>query len=292
MTRASTLRRSATPQATGGRRSSWRSRWRPAFDEAGWCCASRRAAPGGRERVVVSVRESGSVSSSGLSSPLVSQGATGAGPTRSSRHAVEEFELLARLRAGDERAFTALVDAHHCALIALALTHVRTHEVAEEVAQETWVAVLDGIDRFRGRSSLKTWILRILVNTAITRGGREARVVPFSTLEPADTRAPALDPERFRPAGDALAGHWQGSPPDWSALPEQSLLGREALEVAKRAIEALPDAQRRVITMRDIAGLSADDVCEALGLSDGNQRVLLHRARSRVRAALEVHLDG
>ena len=241
---------------------------------------------------VVSGRESGSVSSSGLSSPLARRGATGAGPTRSSRHAVEEAELIARLRAGDERAFEALVESHHCALIALALTYVRTHEVAEEVAQEAWVAVLAGIDRFQGRSSLRTWILRILVNTAITRGGREARVVPFSTLEPADTRAPASGPERFRPAGDALAGHWQASPADWSALPEQSLLGRETLEVAKRAIEALPDAQRRVITMRDIAGLSADDVCEALGLSAGHQRVLLHRARSRVRAALEVHLDG
>jgi RNA polymerase sigma-70 factor, ECF subfamily len=169
---------------------------------------------------------------------------------------------------------------------------VRTHEVAEEVAQETWAAVLAGIDSFRGRSSLKTWIVRILVNTAITRGGREARVVPFSTLELADTRVPAVEPERFRPPGDAFAGHWQASPADWSALPEEALLGRETLEVAKRAIEALPAAQRRVITMRDVAGLGADEVSDALGLSAGNQRVLLHRARSRVRAALEVHLDA
>jgi RNA polymerase sigma-70 factor (ECF subfamily) len=222
----------------------------------------------------------------------VTRRATGAAPTRSGPHAVEEAELVARLRAGDERAFEALVDAHHGALIALARTYVRTHAVAEEVAQETWVAVLAGIDRFRGRSSLKTWILRILVNTAIKRGGREARAMPFSTLEPSDTRAPAVEPERFRPAGTAFAGHWQANPADWSALPEDALLGRETLEVAKRAIEELPDAQRRVITMRDIAGLSADEVCDALSLSAGNQRVLLHRARSRVRAALEVHLDG
>ena len=249
-------------------------------------------APGRRERAGRLGRRGRCVSFNGLSSPLASRGATGAGPTRSGRYAVEEVTLLARLRAGDERAFEALVEAHHCALIALALTYVRTHEVAEEVAQETWVAVLAGIDRFQGRSSLRTWILRILVNTAITRGGREARTVPFSTLEPAGTQAASVELGRFRPAGDAFAGHWQAYPADWSALPEQSLLGRETLEVAKRAIEALPDAQRRVITMRDIAGLSADDVCEALGLSDGNQRVLLHRARSRVRAALEVHLDG
>ena len=249
-------------------------------------------APGRRERAGRLGRRGRCVSFNGLSSPLASRGATGAGPTRSGRYAVEEVTLLARLRAGDERAFEALVEAHHCALIALALTYVRTHEVAEEVAQETWVAVLAGIDRFQGRSSLRTWILRILVNTAITRGGREARTVPFSTLEPAGTQAASVEPGRFRPAGDAFAGHWQAYPADWSALPEQSLLGRETLEVAKRAIEALPDAQRRVITMRDIAGLSADEVCDALGLSAGNQRVLLHRARSRVRAALEVHLDG
>jgi RNA polymerase sigma-70 factor (ECF subfamily) len=119
-------------------------------------------------------------------------------------------------------------------------------------------AVLAGIDRFRGRSSLKTWILRILVDAAITRGGRKARVIPA----------------------------------DWSALPEEALLGRETVDVVKRAIEERPVAHRRVIAMRDIAGLGADGVCEALGLSTANQRVLLHRARSRVRAPLEVHRDG
>src|ERR671915_1632429 len=240
MTRASRSRRSPTPHATRERRSSWRSRWRPAFDEAGWCCASRpRVAPGRRERAGRLGRRGRCVSFNGLSSPLASRGGTGAGPTRSGRYAVEEVTLLARLRAGDERAFEALVEAHHCALIALALTYVRTHEVAEEVAQETWVAVLAGIDRFQGRASLRTWILRILVNTAITRGGREARTVPFSTLEPADTRAPASGPERFRPPGDALAGHWQACPPDRRPLAAEAPLRRETLQVATRASAAL-----------------------------------------------------
>jgi RNA polymerase sigma-70 factor, ECF subfamily len=222
----------------------------------------------------------------------MSRGAAPARPTDPTPRVVDEAELLERLRAGDERAFEALVDTHHHAMVALALTYVRTYEVAEEVVQETWVRVLDSIDRFEGRSSLKTWILRILVNTAITRGGREARTVPFSSLAPADTQASSVDPARFRPAGDAFAGHWQAYPADWGSLPEEQLLGQETIDVVKRAIEELPAAQRRVITMRDIAGFTADEVCDELDLSAGNQRVLLHRARSRVRAALELHLDG
>jgi RNA polymerase sigma-70 factor (ECF subfamily) len=160
------------------------------------------------------------------------------------------------------------------------------------VVQEAWLGVLKGLDRFEGRSSLKTWILRILVNTAMTRGGREARSVPFSSLAPADEAEPAVEPERFRPPGEAFAGHWNGYPADWSTLPEGGLLGRETIEVVKRAIEELPASQRPVITMRDIAGCSAEEVCDALEVSPGNQRVLLHRARSHVRAALERHLDG
>jgi RNA polymerase sigma-70 factor, ECF subfamily len=134
--------------------------------------------------------------------------------------------------------------------------------------------------------------MRILVNTAMTRGGREARSVPFASLTLADEEQPAVEPERFRPPGEAFAGHWSRYPGDWSSLPEEGLLGRETIEVVKRAIEALPDAQRAVIAMRDIAGCSADEVCDALDVSAGNQRVLLHRARSHVRAALERHLDG
>jgi RNA polymerase sigma-70 factor (ECF subfamily) len=206
--------------------------------------------------------------------------------------ASEEAELLARLRAGDERAFESLVESYHGTMIGVARNYVKTRDVAEEVVQEAWLGVLKGLDRFEGRSSLKTWILRILVNTAMTRGGREARTVPFSSLAPADEAEPAVEPERFRPPGEAFAGHWNGYPGDWSALPEKGLLGRETIEVVKRAIDELPASQRPVITMRDIAGCSAEEVCDALDVSPGNQRVLLHRARSHVRAALERHLDG
>jgi RNA polymerase sigma-70 factor (ECF subfamily) len=206
--------------------------------------------------------------------------------------ASDEAELLARLRAGDERAFESLVESYHGTMIAVARTYVKTRDVAEEVVQEAWLGVLKGLDRFEGRSSLKTWILRILINTAITRGGREARSVPFSSLATADEEEQAVEPERFRPPGEAFAGHWNGYPGDWSSLPEEGLLGRETLEVVKRAIEELPASQRQAITMRDIAGCSAEEVCAVLDVSAGNQRVLLHRARSHVRAALERHLDG
>jgi RNA polymerase sigma-70 factor (ECF subfamily) len=210
---------------------------------------------------------------------------------RSASAASEEAGILARLRAGDERAFESLVESYHGTMIAVARNYVKTRDVAEEVVQEAWLGVLNGVDRFEGRSSLKTWIMRILVNTAMTRGGREARSVPFSSLAPADEEQPAVEPERFRPPGEAFAGHWNGYPGDWSSLPEAGLLGRETLDVVKRAIEELPASQRPVITMRDIAGCSAEEVCDALDVSAGNQRVLLHRARSHVRAALERHLD-
>src|SRR5918992_364808 len=201
----------------------------------------------------------------------------------------EEDELLERLRAGDERAFETLVESYNGSMIAVARTYVKTRDVAEEVVQEAWVGVLNGLHRFEGRSSLKTWLMRILVNTAITRGGREARSVPFSSLPSSDEREPAVEPERFRAPGEPFAGHWSGYPTDWSALPEERLLGRETIRVVERAIEELPAAQRAVITMRDVAGYSAQEVIEALEVSPGNQRVLLHRARSRVRAALQRH---
>jgi RNA polymerase sigma-70 factor (ECF subfamily) len=211
---------------------------------------------------------------------------------RSAAGASEEAELLARLRAGDERAFESLVESYHGTMIAVARTYVKTRDVAEEVVQEAWLGVLKGLDRFEGRSSLKTWVLRILVNIAMTRGGREARSVPFSSLAPADEEQPAVDLERFRPPGEAFAGHWTSYPGDWSAQPEERLEGRETTEVVRRAIEELPGSQRPVIAMRDIVGCSAEEVCDALDLSPGNQRVLLHRARSHVRAALERHLDA
>jgi RNA polymerase sigma-70 factor (ECF subfamily) len=202
-----------------------------------------------------------------------------------------EAELLARLRAGDERAFETLVKAYHGTMLAVARTYVKTHASAEEVVQEAWLGVLKGLDRFEGRSSLKTWILRIVVNIARTRGVRDARSVPFSSLAPEGEEA-AVSPDRFRGADEGFPGHWARYPGDWHSLPEEVLLGRETLHAVLRCIEELPAAQQTVIRMRDVKGWSASEVCAALELTDGNQRVLLHRARSRVRAALERHLDG
>jgi len=207
------------------------------------------------------------------------------------RTAVEETELLARLRAGDERAFEALVERHYPTMLAVARHYVNTRAVAEEVVQEAWLGVLKGIGRFEGRSSLRTWILRILVNTAKTRGAREARSVPFATLAP-EGDEPAVEPGRFRGADDPFPGHWRAYPGNWQQLPEEALADREALDVVLATIHQLPPPQRIVITMRDIQGCDPEEVCDALDVSEGNQRVLLHRARSKVRGALERHLDG
>jgi RNA polymerase sigma-70 factor (ECF subfamily) len=205
----------------------------------------------------------------------------------------EESELVSRLRAGDERAFEELVDRYQPMMLAVARTHVKTQAAAEEVAQEAWLGVLKGLDRFEGRSSLKTWILRILVNNAITRGVRDSRSVPFSSLAVEEAQeGPVVEPERFRPKGGAFAGHWNGYPADWSSMPEQALLGRETLDRVKHAIQDLPSAQQTVITLRDIEGWDSKEVCAALEISEGNQRLLLHRARGAVRAALEGHFDA
>ena len=203
----------------------------------------------------------------------------------------DEGDLLDRLRAGDERAFEALVARYYPTMLAVALHHVRSRAVAEEVVQEAWLGVLKGLDRFEGRSSLKTWILRILVNTAKTRGVRESRTVPYSSLAPEDEE-PAVEPERFRGPDDPFPGHWRAYPGDWHRLPDEALTQGETLRVVLGAIEALPDAQRTVIALRDIQGCDPEEVCALLEVSEGNQRVLLHRARSKVRAALERHLDG
>jgi RNA polymerase sigma-70 factor (ECF subfamily) len=200
-------------------------------------------------------------------------------------------QVVACLRAGDELAVEGLVRRYHGEMLALARTYVRTREVAEDVVQETWIAVLHAIDRFEGRSSLKTWIFRILVNTAMTRGAREARTVPFSALEADDQDGPSVDPERFRATGESGAGHWRAEPGDWRMPPEERLLGREAIEIVRRAVEGLPPRQAQVIAMRDIAGFSPDEVSAILNVTRGNQRILLHRARARVRTALEKHLD-
>ena len=199
-----------------------------------------------------------------------------------------ERELLGRLRAGDERACGELVDRCHPTMLAVAQAHVRSRASAEEVVQEAWVGVIRGLDGFEGRSSLKTWILRIVVNTAKTRGVREARSLPFAALE--GDGVPAVEPHRFRGPDDPYTGGWKVFPANWHRLPEEALHQRETLNVIVTTISALPPAQRAVIRMRDVEGCSPEEVCEALDVSEGNQRVLLHRARSRVRAALEQHL--
>jgi RNA polymerase sigma-70 factor (ECF subfamily) len=204
----------------------------------------------------------------------------------------EDLRLAAALRAGDETAFTMLVDRYQPAMLRIALMYVPTRAVAEEVVQEAWLGVLKGLDGFQGRSSLRTWIFRILVNTAKTRGRRERRSVPFSSLwspEPADE--PAVDPERFLQAGGRWAGGWDTAPSSWESVPEDRLLSRETLSRVREAIDALPPNQREVIRLRDVLGWTSREVIEALGISETNQRVLLHRARSKVRAALERYLD-
>ena len=174
---------------------------------------------------------------------------------------------------------------------AVARGYVRTRSVAEEVVQEAWLGVLKGIDRFEGRSTLRTWVLRIVANIARDHAVREARSQPFSSLE-REGDEPAVGPERFFRADEPYPGGWRSFPTDWRSLPESQLLAGETLDLVKRAIDELPEAQRIVITLRDVRGWDADEVCEALAISEVNQRVLLHRARVRVRARLERHLDG
>ncbi|HEV2711706.1 MAG TPA: sigma-70 family RNA polymerase sigma factor [Gaiellaceae bacterium] len=202
---------------------------------------------------------------------------------------VESPELDA-LRAGDEAAFLALVRRHQTAMVRVAQIYVSRKDIAEEVVQEAWLGVLRGLDRFEGRSSFKTWLLRIVTNLAKTRAVREGRTIPFSALRsPESVPEPAVEPERFRrPDDPRWPGHWASKPSEW---PEQRLLGDETLQRIQAAIEALPDNQRAVITLRDVEGWSAEEVCNALELSETNQRVLLHRARSKVRGALERYFD-
>lgn len=204
-----------------------------------------------------------------------------------------ELRLLERLRGGDETAFTLLVEAHTPGMLRVARSYVPTQAVAEEVVQETWVGVLRGLDAFEGRSTLRTWIFRILTNRAQTRGARERRTVPFATLaaRELDSGQPAVDPERFLPADhDRWPHHWAAPPKRWDTSPEDALAHAETLELVRTAIRGLPPVQRLVITLRDLEGWPSDEVCELLGLSVANQRVLLHRARSAVRRVLEEHL--
>jgi RNA polymerase sigma-70 factor (ECF subfamily) len=197
-----------------------------------------------------------------------------------------DARLVKALRARDESAFEELMREYHGALLHVAQIYVPSRAVAEEVVQETWIGVLLGIDRFEARSSLRTWIFRILTNIAKTRGQREGRTLPFSALErPGGVPEPAVDADRFLPPDhERWPGHWSAKPEPW---PEERLLAAETRAVVERAIEQLPPAQRAVISLRDLEGWSSEDACNALGVSETNQRVLLHRGRSKVRQALE-----
>ena len=191
----------------------------------------------------------------------------------------DDRALLARLRTGEEAAFETLVSRYDRSLHQLARTFVRTSSAADDVVQETWLAVIRGLDSFEGRSSLRTWIFSILVNRARTRGARDARTVPFSALDVGD--GATVDPEAF-----GTDGRWRSSPRRLDADPEGRLLSLELRGRLLAAVEDLAPAQRAVMTLRDLAGLDAGEVCSLLDITDGNQRVLLHRARANVRAVL------
>jgi RNA polymerase sigma-70 factor, ECF subfamily len=202
---------------------------------------------------------------------------------------VDETALLQTLRRGDEAAFAELVDAYSPALLRLAMTYVRTADVAEEVVQETWMGLIRGIERFEGRCSLKSWLFTILRNTAISRGERERHSMPMSSLASDEDDGPVIDPDRFLPADHSrFPGHWAIGPTAWP-VPEDGLMAAETRDVIARAIRELPPAQRAVIALRDVEGWPPEEVCEALEVTDGNQRVLLHRARTKVRATLEAY---
>lgn len=208
-----------------------------------------------------------------------------------------DAELVARLRARDEAAFALLLDGWSAGMLRLARSIVSTPDSAAEVVQDTWLAVIQGIDRFEGRSALQTWVYRILVNTARRRGAREARSVPFSGVVSGGEGddGPTVDPERFRGAGEDYPGHWREYPAPWGHRPwtgpERHALDDELREVLERALAGLPERQRVVVTLRDVEGLESEQVCEMLELTPANQRVLLHRARARLRAELEAYLD-
>ncbi len=203
---------------------------------------------------------------------------------------VDDQRIVAGLRAGDEAVFAELVNRYNGSLVRVAMRYVPSRAVAEEVVQDTWIGVIEGIDRFEGRSTLKTWLYKILIYRARARGERERRTTPMSALADDDS-APSVPTERFRGSDALWAGHWATPPRRWDGDAEGRLLAGEARSVIDAAIAEMPLAQREVITMRDLSQFSSSQVCDLLGVTEANQRVLLHRARSRVRAALENYLD-
>jgi len=201
----------------------------------------------------------------------------------------DDLALVERLRAGDETAFMMLVDELGPSMRRVARMYVSSDAVADEVVQEAWLGVVQGLGGFEGRASLRTWIFRILVNTAKTRGRREHRSVPFATLAGNDLDRPTFEPSAFGGPEGPNPGAWSTLPFDWRGMPEERAEGTETLHVIGGAIAILPPMQAEVIRLRDVLGWSSDEVCNALDLTETNQRVLLHRARAKVRGALEDH---
>ena len=196
---------------------------------------------------------------------------------------------IAALRAGDEVAFRTLVNDVHSTLIRLAMMYSPNRAVAEETVQETWIAVLGGLDGYAGRASLRTWISRILIRIAQRRAGQEAKVTPFAAVED-QSGFVSVSPDEFMQSGPR-AGRWIAIPHDYAGVPEDKVLSRELQGVVGRAIAELPELQREVITLRDVEGWTTSEVSDLLDITDGNQRVLLHRARTRVRTAVDRYLD-
>lgn len=205
----------------------------------------------------------------------------------------DEVLLIKSLRAGDDSSFTRIVEQFHTSMVRLAYTILGDQAIAEEVAQETWLAVLQGLQGFEGRSSLKTWIFTILTNRAKTRSQRESRSTSYFELEESFLESPSVNPDRYNPpAAEKWPGHWAKKPISWTNIPEETLLSSEVSDTIKFAIDSLPKNQKVVITMRDIDGFSSEEVCNILEISETNQRVLLHRARAKVRQTLEDYLNS
>ena len=203
----------------------------------------------------------------------------------------DDQRLISGVRSGDEAVFVELVDRFQGSLVRVAMRYVPSRAIAEEVVQDTWIGVIEGIDRFEGRSSLKTWLYKILIYRARARGQRERRTTPMSSLADEES-APSVPTERFRGSDALWAGHWATPPRRWDGDSEDRLLAGEARTVIDAVIAELPQAQREVIVLRDISQFGSAEVCDLLDITEANQRVLLHRARSRVRAALEKYLDA
>ncbi|HEX5949557.1 MAG TPA: sigma-70 family RNA polymerase sigma factor [Actinomycetota bacterium] len=203
-----------------------------------------------------------------------------------------DLAIVERLRAGDETAFMMLVEQHQAGMLRIARMYVSSRAVAEEVVQEAWLGIVKGLERFEGRSSLRTWMYRIVANIAKTRARAEGRSVPFSSLAGDEERASAIDASWFQDETGRYPEHWGAPPSPWKAIPEERLVGHETLERIGRAIDSLPPTQAEVIRLRDVLGWTSEEVRNALDLSETNQRVLLHRARSRVRRELHDYLTG